>query len=451
MNSAILFAKMVGPVAASSALIWLSPALASDEAERIKALERQLEISLQLIEKLSSRVADLERTAKPVATKTEPDANKVRAEQAPESARLQTGVNPVSEGESRREHDSGLALHGFADVGGVWSAGADPLKQRGFTVGTLDLYLTPQFSDRVSALVELVFEFDESGRGVADMERLQLGYAVSDAMTVWLGRFHTPLGLWNTSFHHGALLQTSISRPRFVEFEDQIGILPVHSVGVWATGKLPLGADKITYDAYLSNGTSIRQRHLDPTRVGPGNDGKLLGFNLGYQPAGALGGLTVGVHGFGSTVKALTAAGGLLSSTRVRAVGGYWAYDANDWETLGEYYRFDNADTGVGAKYASTAWYAQVGRAFGSLTPYVRFERASLNPDDNFFRTQNAGRSYERGVIGARYAMDSRSAIKLELSRTVETSITQLDENGAQVPFAGGRYRRAAIQYSIAF
>lgn len=451
MNSRILFAKWVGAIGASSAIIWLSPALASDEAERIKALERQLGISLQLIEKLSSRVADLERTAKPLATKTEPDASTPRAEQKPESARSQAGANVVSEGASRREHDSGLALHGFADVGGVWSAGADPLKQRGFTVGTLDLYLNPQFSDRVSALVEIAFEFDENGHGASDLERLQLGYAVSDAMTVWLGRFHTPLGLWNTSFHHGAILQTSISRPRFVEFEDQAGILPVHSVGVWATGKRPVGADKITYDAYLSNGTGIRQRHLDPTRVGTGKDGKLLGFNLGYQPAGALSGLTVGVHGFGSTVKALNTAGGLLSSTRVRAVGGYWAYDANDWEALGEYYRFDNADTRTGTRYASNAWYAQVGRVFGSLTPYVRFERASLNPNDNFFRTQNAGRSHERGVVGARYAMDSRSAIKLELSSTVETAITQLDENGARAPFAGGRYRRAAFQYSIAF
>jgi hypothetical protein len=29
--------------------------------------------------------------------------------------------------------------------------------------------------------------------------------------------------------------------------------------------------------------------------------------------------------------------------------------------------------------------------------------------------------------------------------------MTQLDENGLAVPFAGGSYRRAAFQYSIAF
>jgi hypothetical protein len=311
--------------------------------------------------------------------------------------------------------------------------------------------LTPQFGHRVKSLAEIAFEFDPDGGGAVDMERLQLGYTVSDALTVWLGRFHTPFGLWNTSFHHGANLQTTIFRPRFVEFEDKGGIIPAHSVGLWGSGKTRLGAGKITYDAFLSNGPSIRERRLDPNNFTDDNSGKLVGFNLGYQPNGALGGLSVGLHGFGSTVNTYAPAATLFASTRLRATGAYFGYDADDWEAIGEYYAFRNADLAGGPRRASNAGFVYVGRAFGSMTPFVRYERTSLDPNDNYFRSQAVGRSYRRGVIGARYALDSRSSFKFEWSSTSESALSQLDANGAALPFAASDYRRAAFQYSIAF
>ena len=114
-------------------------------------------------------------------------------------ASLTESVNQISKGLSQRSDDTGLPVHGFADVGGAWSRGADPVRLRGFNIGTLDIYLTPQFGDRVKSLVELAFEYEEDGGGEVDLERLQLGYSFSDALTLWAGRFHTPFGLWNTS------------------------------------------------------------------------------------------------------------------------------------------------------------------------------------------------------------------------------------------------------------
>jgi hypothetical protein len=246
-------------------------------------------------------------------------------------------------------------------------------------------------------------------------------------------------------------LQTSIFRPRFVEFEDKGGIIPAHSVGVWASGRGRLGGGKLTYDVYLSNGPSIRERQLDPNTYTDDTSGKLLGFNLGFQPAGSTGGLTVGLHGFGSTVNTFAASAALLTRTRLRAAGAYFGYDADDWEAIGEYYAFRNADTTTDINRSSHAAFVHLGRGFGALTPYARIEQTSLNPEDNYFRSQALGRSYRRSVVGARYALDLRSSVKIELGTTRESALMQIDETGAAVPFVGGSYHRAAFQYSLAF
>ena len=77
------------------------------------------------------------------------------------------------------------------------------------------------------------------------MERAQLGYSFSDALTFWVGRFHTPYGYWNTAFHHGAQIQTSVTRPLFIDFEDKGGILRAHSLGLLAHGRVPAGPGKL--------------------------------------------------------------------------------------------------------------------------------------------------------------------------------------------------------------
>jgi hypothetical protein len=178
----------------------------------------------------------------------------------------------------------------------------------------------------------------------------------------------------------------------------------------------------------------------------------MVGFNLGYIPGGELHGLTVGVHGFASTVKNVSTGDTTLGRTRVLMGGGYAGYEANDWESFAEYYRFADKDLlAQSGNLSSTAWFVHLGRTWGRLTPFVRFERASLDPNDNFFLSQRTGRSYRRAVAGARYALDARSSVKLELSASDEAAARLLDETGQVVTVPASRYNRAAIQYSIAF
>jgi hypothetical protein len=452
MNSNRLLKKLARRIALISALCALCPlALADDPSARIKALEAQLEANLQRMETLSARVSELERTAKTSAPTRANSVAPERDDPLRETPRQSTTVGQVLPSPGVRETNAGLPLRGFADVGAVWSTAEDPVKLRGFGIGTLDVYLTPQFGDRVKALAEIAFEFEESGSGSVEMERLQLGYTVSDALTLWAGRFHTPFGLWNTLFHHGAHLQTSIFRPRFVEFEDKGGFLPVHSVGVWATGSTRMGAGKLSYDGYLTNAPSIRQRRMDPNPFGLHDGSAMLGFNIGYLPLASSSGLKLGLHGFTATIKSFTTSGATLGRTRLRTAGAYVGYDSDGWEVIGEYYRFSNTDKSNAAGHASNAWFAHIGRTFDALTPFVRFERASLDPKDIYFVAQRSGRSYRRAAVGAQFALDPRSSLKVELSNTSEAALMQLDDSGGLVWFPGGAYRRTALQYSIAF
>jgi hypothetical protein len=429
-----------------------TPARADEQSQRIQQLEQRLARSLQLIDKLSARVDELERAARPAAQAQSAASSPAATWGDPTKsiAALQESVNQIAEGLSKNANDTGIPVHGFVDVGAGWSSGADPTRLRGFHAGSLDLYLTPQIGTRVKSLIELVVEFDQGG-GSIDMERVQIGYTFSDALTLWGGRFHSPFGLWNTSFHHGANLQTSISRPKFIDFEDGGGLIPAHSVGVWADGKVGLGPGRLIYDAYVANGPSIREQRLDPNTFTDDNADKMVGFNLGYAPHGALSGLTAGLHGFRTHVGEYNLGDVLRGTTRLRMLGAYLSYDTQEWEVFGEYYRFRNTDASGGPGLVSNAGFLHVGRTFGALTPFARYERASLDPRDNYFRSLRTGRSFTHVVLGARYALDANSSLKLELRRSREAAVSQYDENGSLVDVESAAYRRALFQYSIAF
>jgi hypothetical protein len=230
-------------------------AFAQSDAERIKELERKLERSMQLIEQLTRRVNELEKTP-PAPVPASP----LRAQEARiEALEKDLGQRAAAHDE---HSEAGVPVHGFADVGyehSTWRR--DGHRKPGFLLGNLDFFFTPNFG-RVKMLAELNFEVESDGDLVIDLERMQLGFTVSDALTAWMGRFHTPYGYWNAAFHHGAQIQT-VTRPRFLEFEDRGGILPAHTVGLWATGRVAAGNGKIVYDAYIGNGGRIVDGVLD--------------------------------------------------------------------------------------------------------------------------------------------------------------------------------------------
>ena len=330
----------------------------------------------------------------------------------------------------------GVPLHGFADVGG----GFRQHGESGFTTGSFDIYVTPQFSDRVRALAEALIEFGEdTGEPGIDLERMQIGYAFSDTFTIWLGRFHSPFGYYNTAFHHGQLMQTSIKKPKFLDFEDSGGVMPSHTVGTWATGAFRLGSNnKITYDVYVGNSPTIKGGGLDMRNLSSANHTASRGLNLAYQGLG--GSFRLGGHYYRASVvdDAVPA-----NDTKLSFMGPYAVFDDGVWEVMYEYYRWNNENivSNTAAplgEHRSTAWFGQLGRHFGQWMPYARYEKASFNQDDNFFAALAGGRSYSRKLAGVRYDINPRAAFTVEYYHTEQDDLVVPNYNTMRFQFAIG-------------
>ena len=410
-------------------------AFAQSDSERISELERKLERSQQIIEEMAARIQKLETLGGPQ------QASGPSAPAAPPP-----GVTNLPARETGHAHDAppspadpaiitlfGTPLHGFGDVGGLVTNAKD--RRKGFTVGSLDFYLTPDFGANVRGLAELNFEVNSEGDLDVDLERFQLGYAFGDYATAWLGRFHTPFGYFNTAFHHGTQIQTAVRRPQFLDFEDKGGVLPVHTVGLWGTGGVALGDGKLTYDLYVGNAATIEDGTLNMNMAGLTRFRPSFGTTVGYTFRGALEGLKAGLHWLRGDVQSLT----LNNKTALNITGGYLVYPEEPWEFMTELYRFDNKDlTGKSGTHGSWATFGQLARTFGRWTPYGRAEWTNLNQRDPYFRDLETGRSYVRGALGIRYDLTNRAALKLELrrTRTKEASSDFHSDNAGELQFS---------------
>ena len=124
---------------------------------------------------------------------------------------------------------------------------------------SLDMFYTASH-ERFRFLVEFM-----ASPGGSMMERMQIGWLPTSSSTVWLGRFHNPLGYWNTEFHHGNYLTTSISRPSIISFEEHGGgVLPMHISGLL----LEKSTDSpVSYSLGLGAGPMLGMKGLMPIEI----------------------------------------------------------------------------------------------------------------------------------------------------------------------------------------
>jgi hypothetical protein len=429
-----LGALFAAALAASSSVL-----AAADDNDRIATLEQKLDQSLELIKELTARVRELEaqhsgsaaaatpRTITPAVAGTAAPAtaapatvaaapNATATDSAQRVTQLEQSVAQLASSAAQRAEDLGVPLHAFADVG-IGNHNAEFPQYHGANIAELDFFLTPRLGSRTRALFELNFEVGQDGAVGVDLERAQIGYQLGESTTLWAGRFHTPYGYYNTAFHHGQQIATSLRRPRFLEFEDHGGVMPAHTVGLWLTGTQRVGDEKVTFDAYVGNGQRIVNGTLDPNNAGVQNGSTIFGGNLGLLLSGALDGLKIGVDAFQSRIENQDLAPPYF--TLVRSFGTYAAYDTDSWEHIAEFHFFNNDDlSGNTGHHRSEAGFVQLGYRAGRLTPYTRYERGSFQQSDNYFAAQTFGDSYDRVALGARFDIDLQSALKMELAET---------------------------------
>jgi len=334
-------------------------------------------------------------------------------------------------------------LHAFVDVGYSYTSQDAPEKQRGFLMNNFDLYFNPQISSRDRVIVELLYETN-NGAYVTDVERMQIGHSFGDFLFLWAGRFHTPYGYWNTEFHHGAQLQTSVMRPKFVNFEDDGGILPAHSVGLWATGIL----GQLQYDFYVANGSKIdlsatpaagSPGELNPNIMSDDNNGPLIGFNVSQKFKDDT--LRLGLHGYTQGVSVYD---GDAKTARAQSMmfGGFAVLDNGKFESITEYYSFSDknefaADRG---SYSSWAGFTQLAYNRKKYSYFARYERSVLDQNDYYFINQRSGRSYSRLAGGVKYNLSPDICIKFELLNSMQ------EESSGTI-----KYNEGKVQYALYF
>jgi hypothetical protein len=133
---------------------------------------------------------------------------------------------------------------------------------QGFGLVGTDFVLTAELPADMVYLGEVNLQV---GRGTQtefelDVERMFIEKRVNQKFNVQGGLFFTPIGYFNRTLYSRAYLMTSVQIPDL--FEEELGLVPTHTVGLQAHGEFQLGQEhRLGYAVSLGNG-----RPKDPTQ-----------------------------------------------------------------------------------------------------------------------------------------------------------------------------------------
>jgi hypothetical protein len=276
-------------------------------------------------------------------------------------------------------------------------------------VPALDLFYSLDH-ERLRFLAEYLFDKDAHA-----MERFQLGVRAGEP-TLWLGRFHNPIGYWNSQYHHGAHLQASATRPGIVAFEGGDGPLPMHLTGVLVEGIQEVHKAGLHYTVAAGLGPQMKDELLPFDVLDPEGSHRFgATLRLSYQPV-SYGADEVGVSLSYTNIPADTSE---VRQVRqwIGALFANWQFDK--WRALGELiYVHDRIDLsservnkGFLNAYAQLEWLLnEKWTLFGRLeNTFASHEDQYL---DNFSKVVR-----DRALIGTRFNFYRNMALKLEVSR----------------------------------
>jgi hypothetical protein len=359
-----------------------------------------IEMLLERIDRLEARVAQLESARQ----KSEPEEVRMEAAQrdeagqpyappigtarpgpaqaAPAPAQTEAEAHPEQEVEHPEPERMDMSktllrMRGFGDI----SLNGNDQKgsTTSFSLGQLNLFVTSDISEKFKFLSEIVFEagpdnFYEVPAGRAnefsvDVERYLLQYSYNDYFNLTAGRYHTAIGFYNTAYHHSTWFQTTTGRPLVFEFEDRGGLLPIHNVGVSASGRIPSGPLGLHYVAEIGNGRTSRSPLEEPVQNEVDeNNHKAFNLALLARPTG-IHGLQLGFSGYHDL---LTPAGSAPVNEDILAA--HAVYMVPNFEWLNEALLIRHSPQGTSRVFNTPCFYSQISKRFGSYRPYFRYQ-----------------------------------------------------------------------------
>ena len=261
--------------------------------------------------------------------------------------------------------------------------------------------MSSSLGNKVSFFGETSFTAQPDNFAV-EVERLSLRYDFDDRLKVSVGRFHTPVNYWNTAFHHGLWLQTTISRPEMIRGGGTFQ--PVHFVGVMAEGSVSASAIHLGYNVGIGNG---RDSHIARGGdAGDPNSNRAWVARVYARPS-ALFGLEVGGSVYRDEIVHED------QQTGERILSGYVALTRETPEIISEYARVHHRDDVTDLAYDSDAFYAQIAYRFERQPrwkPYYRFEKLVTPEEDPLIENLSATLS----TAGLRFELSEYAALKAE-------------------------------------
>jgi hypothetical protein len=295
-----------------------------------------------------------------------------------------------------------IQILGFADIDYLSSDADTP---EGFTIGQGVAHVAASVSDHLNLFGEFSLTAHDSEYTI-EAERIIARYDFNNDYSMSAGRYHTPVGYWNTAYHHGAWLQTSVGRPEVVRFGSPL--VPIHFVGLDFEGRIPGTRNDLSYSFGVGNG-----RHSNIARAGDAGDvnsSRAWAANLKWRPT-AINGLDTGIGIYSDRVNP---AGGVEVDEKIYSA--YFALDRETPEVIVEFIHSEHDATASAASGGMDAYYAQLAyRLKGgaqAFKPYVRIEETDIDSGDPLLGPLN--QDYKGTIAGIRYDFAASAALKFE-------------------------------------
>jgi len=325
-----------------------------------------------------------------------------------------------------------ISAHGFGEAK-YYSEALSGKKD--VSSGQQGLHLMAALSDRISGFAEFSLTFKESDVHT-DVERMIVRYDFSDYLKLSLGRYHTPIGFWNATYHHGAWLQTTIDRPTLMKFGSQI--VPIHFEGILAEGNLPINDFNLGYR--VGTGTGIHNNITVDDNAG--HHGETDGDNAFtlqlYTRPSFIPGFEYGLSYYTDTVNIESEADheddheeehvdehaedleldfhGIDRDIKQKTAAIHFALEQDSIEIISELvyweheYDIGPKITNYGSGFYIQAAHQMEGR-FEAFKPYVRLDKINADHDDILFAKDQ---SFESVTLGVRYDFTHSAALKVE-------------------------------------
>ena len=391
------------------------PAWADAETDKLRAEIEQLKREMRELRSM------LERQKQDTATKQDVQAVQSEVAQVRSSAQRSDmlGANSMAH------------LAGYGDFGYARRRNGE----RAFNLVSFNPIFHFQYKDSLFFETELETVLQADGTTEVGLEYANLNYFVNDYVTLFGGRFLSPIGFFRQNLHPSWLNKFASAPPGF----GHDGAAPTSDVGAGARGGFHLGSAKAKYALYLGNGPRLElnaagnEIEAIMAEGGTSNPAKtlLLGGRFALQP---LPNLELGVSA-GTSKVAVDLGGGVIEPERnYRVSGADLGYRWRGFDLRGEYIRqrVGNLDTSVApdggawsARYAQAAY-----RIPGSgWEPVLRWGR---------FTSPHEDQKQKQLGLGLNYWVAANAVAKLGYERNRGLAGTANDANRLLVQFAYG-------------